>query len=86
MISFNVDKCTGCGVCPKVCPHGVITIKDGKAEPVNIDKCIECGACKLNCEFDAIDVTVGTGCLSAIIKEDILKSKVKGCGCGDGCC
>jgi len=50
--------------------------------PENIDKCIECGACQLNCESDAINVTKGTGCLFAIIIEDILKIKGKGCGCG----
>lgn len=86
MIEFNKDKCTGCMVCPKVCPHRVIVMVDGKAEPVNIEKCIECGACQLNCEFDAIIVTKGTGCLFAIVKEDILKIKGKGCGCGDDCC
>jgi len=42
----------------------------------------------LNCEFDAIEVTKGTGCLDAIIKEDILKITPKGtgCGCDDSCC
>jgi NAD-dependent dihydropyrimidine dehydrogenase PreA subunit len=86
MIEFNKEKCTGCMVCPKVCPHGVISMIEGKAAPVNIEKCIECGACQLNCEFDAIKVNKGTGCLFAIIKEDILKIKGKGCACGDGCC
>ncbi|OIO38310.1 MAG: hypothetical protein AUJ75_03035 [Candidatus Omnitrophica bacterium CG1_02_49_10] len=84
MIEFDKVKCTACGVCVKVCPHGVIAIRDKKAIPVNIDRCIECGACKLNCEFGAIEVTVGTGCLFAIFKEDILKIKGKGCGCGGG--
>ena len=86
MIAFDREKCTGCGVCVKVCPHGVIALQDRKAVPVRLDRCIECGACQLNCEFGAIDVTKGTGCLASIVKEDILKIKKKGCGCGDGCC
>lgn len=86
MIEFDKEKCTGCRVCTTVCPHGVISMINGKAAPTNIEKCIECGACQLNCEFDAIKVTKGTGCLVAIIKEDILKIKGKGCGCSDGCC
>ena len=86
MIEFNTEKCTGCMVCLKVCPHRVISMMDGKAAPVKIEKCIECGACELNCEFEAIKVDKGTGCLFAIIKEDILKIKNKGCGCSDGCC
>jgi NAD-dependent dihydropyrimidine dehydrogenase PreA subunit len=85
VIEFNKDKCTGCTVCTKVCPHRVIAMVDGKATPLHIERCIECGACQLNCEFDAIEVTKGTGCLVAIIKEDILKIKDKGCGCGGGC-
>ncbi|MCP3972173.1 MAG: hypothetical protein GY717_17985 [Rhodobacteraceae bacterium] len=46
-------------------------------------RCIECAACQLNCREDAIVVTKGTGCLVAIIREDILKlrSPVAG-GCG----
>lgn len=85
MIEFSREKCVGCGVCPEVCPHGVIAMSAGQAVPVNIEKCIECGACQLNCDFDAIKVTKGTGCLFAIIKEDILKIKDKGCGCGGAC-
>ena len=85
MIEFDKDKCTGCRICPAVCPHGVISMINGKAAATNIEKCIECGACQLNCEFDAIKVTKGTGCLVAIIEEDILKIKAKGCGCSNGC-
>ena len=88
MINIIKSKCTGCGVCKKVCPQGVIEIKDKKAELRDYESCMECGACSLNCEFDAIEVTKGTGCLIAIIKEDILKiaSKGTGCGCNEGCC
>ena len=49
MIEFHKDKCTGCQVCPKVCPHRVISMEAGKAEGANIDKCIECGACSFAC-------------------------------------
>lgn len=93
MISFNQDHCTGCGVCAAVCPQGVIKLEKGKAQLTDYTSCMECAACRLNCEFDAITVTKGTGCLVAIIKEDILKirSKNTGCGCSDvgdqdGCC
>ena len=88
MINFLKDKCTGCTICKKVCPMGVIEMKVKKAILTDYKSCLECGACALNCEFDAIEVTKGTGCLDAIIKEDILKITPKGtgCGCGNGCC
>lgn len=84
MISISKEKCTGCGTCLKVCPHGVWEIDDRKARLAFMERCIECGACMLNCHDDAIQVTKGTGCLVAIIKEDILKIS-PGQG-GGGCC
>jgi len=88
MINFIKNKCTGCTICKKVCPMGVINIVGKKALLTDYKSCLECGACALNCEFGAIEVTKGTGCLAVIIKEDILKisSKGTGCGCGGGCC
>ena len=82
MINFDSDKCTGCGVCVNVCPQGVLELSDKKAMMTDYDSCMECGACQLNCEYGAVDVTKGTGCLFAIIKEDILKIAPKGTGCG----
>jgi ferredoxin len=94
MIQFNDSLCTGCGVCVKVCPRGALAMRDKKAYCASYETCMECGACRLNCEFGAVDVTKGTGCLGAIIREDILKTAPRGtgCGCGDtasspgGCC
>ncbi|RMF94463.1 MAG: 4Fe-4S dicluster domain-containing protein [Candidatus Schekmanbacteria bacterium] len=81
MISFIDEKCTGCKICVKVCPQAVIAMIDGKAQLTDYQSCMECGACELNCEFNAVRVTKGTGCLIAIIKEDILKIAPKNTGC-----
>jgi len=90
MISFDGSKCTGCGMCANVCPQGAVKIKEEKAFMSDYESCMECGACRLNCEFGAVDLTKGTGCLVAIIREDILKIRPKGTGCGcgtgPGCC
>jgi NAD-dependent dihydropyrimidine dehydrogenase PreA subunit len=81
MIFIDKDKCTACKICAYVCPHQVIEMNNGTAVLAYQERCIECGACQLNCSFEAISVTKGTACLRAIIKEDILKIKDKGCGC-----
>ena len=77
MIEFNEEKCTGCATCANVCPQGVIIIKNKKAQLTDYTSCMECGACRLNCEFDAIDITTGTGCLFTIIDEEIKKIQKK---------
>ncbi len=84
MITLNAEACTGCGLCVKVCPHRVLELRQKRAELAAEQRCIECAACQLNCHADAIEVTKGTGCLVAIIMEDVLKLKQSGqsCGCG----
>jgi electron transfer flavoprotein alpha subunit/NAD-dependent dihydropyrimidine dehydrogenase PreA subunit len=58
------DKCTGCGLCIKVCPVNAIELKDKPARQggkggvaVILPNCTLCGACKDACKFDAIIIT-----------------------------
>ena len=81
MISLRAEACNGCRTCAKICPHGVLEVRERKAVIAHEERCIECGACQLNCHDGAIAVTKGTGCLVAIIREDILKLDP-----GTGCC
>lgn len=60
-LKYNGDKCTGCGMCTLVCPHGIFQIDNGKAYIRDRDRCIECGACAKNCAFNAISVNAGVG-------------------------
>ncbi len=82
MITLDQNACSGCGTCVKICPHRVLELNDKKARLAAEERCIECGACQLNCIDNAIEVTKGTGCLFAIIREDILKLNSASCGCG----
>jgi len=82
MITLDQNACSGCGTCVKICPHRVLELNNNKARLAAEERCIECGACQLNCQDGAIEVTKGTGCLFAIIREDILKLNSAACGCG----
>jgi uncharacterized protein (DUF362 family)/NAD-dependent dihydropyrimidine dehydrogenase PreA subunit len=48
----NVDKCTGCGTCSKVCPANVIT--KGKPPMFRLADCIGCMCCGESCPEGAI--------------------------------
>ena len=54
--SINPDKCTGCGLCIKVCPTQATSGEKKKPHTINNDLCTRCGACIESCKFDAITV------------------------------
>jgi len=67
-LTLDESKCTGCGMCVSVCPHGVFEIEDRKARLVDRDACMECGACARNCAAEAIAVRSGVGCAYAVLR------------------
>jgi len=87
-LQLNQDKCTGCGVCLDVCPHGVLVRQDGKVRIEARDLCMECGACARNCSFEAVTVKSGVGCAAAVINS-VLGRSASSCCCSiepDGGC
>ena len=83
-LRLESEKCTGCGLCRIVCPHGVFEVESGKARIVDRGACIECGACALNCAPSAIFVHAGVGCAEAIIRGWLTGSEPS-CDCGGSC-
>ena len=88
-LALATEKCTGCGMCLEVCPHGVFALQDKRAVIIDKDGCMECGACALNCAFGALSVDKGVGCAAAIINS-IITGGEPTCGCDSnkagGCC
>jgi electron transfer flavoprotein alpha subunit len=54
-LSFDKEKCTGCGNCEPACPFGLISIVDDKAS-IKMEGCNLCGACQDACAFEAIRI------------------------------
>jgi len=49
-------KCTGCGICARVCPSGKIIIKDGRPFWEKKIKCFKCNACLNFCPNQAVQI------------------------------
>ncbi len=78
-LELDTEKCTGCGTCLQVCPHGVLALENKKSQIIDRDACMECGACALNCPVEAIISGSGVGCAIGIIKGALR-------GAGPDCC
>lgn len=63
-VSFNEDRCKGCGLCVSVCPKGIVALAKDKINakgyhPAGVseqDKCIGCASCALMCPDTVITV------------------------------
>ena len=84
-LTLDIEICIGCGRCTEVCPHGVFEIDGRKARITDKDLCMECGACAKNCPANAITVSAGVGCASAIIKGWLTGTEPH-CDCSGGDC
>jgi len=54
-LEYDIDACTGCMLCTKVCNFGAIE-KDGDKVKFNMDLCVLCGSCEEVCKDDAIHI------------------------------
>ena len=63
-VSFNEDKCKGCGLCVTACPKGIVALEKEKinakgyhpASVKEMEKCIGCASCALMCPDTVITV------------------------------
>ena len=86
-LELDAEKCTGCGMCEEVCPHGVFVVENGKARIVDRDACMECGACAMNCPAEALSVNAGVGCATGVIMGALRGTEpCRGCSDNSTCC
>ena len=63
-VSFNEERCKGCGLCVTACPKGIVSLAKEKinakgyhpAGVIEQEKCIGCASCALMCPDTVITV------------------------------
>ena len=73
-MEHKVDLCTGCQACVTECPHGAITVVDGKAVTDEYT-CLRCGNCVVSCLQNGRKICGEELPVAKVIKE-LLKDKV----------
>lgn len=57
LLTVDPHRCTGCGLCVRICPQGIPVPGPGRlpqADPERADRCIRCGHCAAVCREGAL--------------------------------
>ncbi len=70
-LSLDTEKCTGCGICAKVCPYGAAVLENGKrALEKDKETCMVCPVCTDRCPEKALSIEN---------KENVCKALASAC-------
>lgn len=63
---FNLEKCSGCGLCDSLCPADAIYLDNDLSLPYlkYPEECWHCGSCKQDCPEGAIAIQFSPDMLS----------------------
>lgn len=53
-LALRPERCSGCGLCTRLCPLGVLAMQDTTAAIIQPQACIACAACAIQCPCDAL--------------------------------
>ena len=80
-VAFDLEKCSGCAQCARICPASAIVMIDKKPEMVAglENECMACADCMAICPEDAVTLTAiqqFSGYFKTIDRGEILKPRL----------
>ena len=54
--TYCAERCNACGLCVLVCPHGDLSLVEGRAVFSRPEACTYCGECELACPAGAVEL------------------------------
>jgi NAD-dependent dihydropyrimidine dehydrogenase PreA subunit len=76
LIFIKQERCTGCGACLELCPHGALYLLEGKAV-VDEALCRTCEACVAACPEQAIVITEAPSSLPTVQPQQTIRVKTE---------
>ena len=74
-LSYNAEKCSGCGACFKACGQGAHIISGEGYHVLDRDKCAVCGACADVCYYNSLEM-IGKDYTADEVIADVMRDKI----------
>lgn len=74
-LSYNKEKCSGCGACFKVCEYDAHHMSDTEGHILNRSKCVVCGKCADVCYYNSLEI-IGKDYTVDEVIDDVMRDKI----------